>query len=78
MPPATAGASAGSPPYQQPISPSAAARSWPARRERASLVAAHLIGVAMLRHVLRVEPLAGATREEIIALMTPAIEQYLR
>ena len=47
-------------------------------RLRASLVAAHLIGIAVLRHVLRVEPLARATPEEIIALASPAIEQYLR
>jgi AcrR family transcriptional regulator len=47
-------------------------------RLRASLVAAHLIGIAVLRHVLRVEPLARATQEEIIALAAPAIEQYLR
>lgn len=45
---------------------------------RASLVAAHLIGIAMLRHVLRLQPLARATPEEVIALVTPAIEQYLR
>jgi AcrR family transcriptional regulator len=45
---------------------------------RASLVAAQLIGIAMLRHVLRVEPLAKATHDEIAALVTPAIERYLR
>jgi AcrR family transcriptional regulator len=50
----------------------------PDARLPATLVAAHLIGIAMLRHVLRVEPLARATPEEIIALVTPAIEQYLR
>jgi AcrR family transcriptional regulator len=46
-------------------------------RLRASLVVAHLIGIAMLRHVLRVEPLARATPDEIVALAAPAIEQYL-
>jgi len=50
----------------------------PDARLRASLVAAQLIGLAMLRHVLRVEPLAQASPEEIVTLMTPAIEQYLR
>lgn len=45
---------------------------------RASLVAAQLIGMAMLRHVLRVEPLARATHDEIVALMAPVIEQYVR
>jgi Tetracyclin repressor-like, C-terminal domain len=40
-------------------------------------VAAHLIGIATLRHVLRVEPLAGASPDDIVGLVTPAIEQYL-
>ena len=44
---------------------------------RASLVAAQLIGIATLRHVLLVEPLARASPDEIVALATPAIEQYL-
>ncbi len=46
-------------------------------RLRASLIAAQLIGMAMLRHVLRVEPLASAAPAEIAALAVPAIEQYL-
>lgn len=50
----------------------------PDARLRASLVAAQLIGIAMLRHVLRVEPLVRASPDEIVALVTPAIEQYLR
>jgi len=45
---------------------------------RASLIAAQLIGIAMLRHVLRVETLAKATRDDIVALVAPVIEQYLR
>jgi AcrR family transcriptional regulator len=45
---------------------------------RASLVAAHLVGIAMQRHVVRLEPLVKATPDEIVALVTPAIEQYLR
>lgn len=44
---------------------------------RASLVAAQLIGVAVLRHVLRVEPLAKATQDEIVALVVPAVERHL-
>ena len=45
---------------------------------RASLVAAQLMGIAMLRHVLQVEPLVRASPDEIVNLVTPAIEQYLR
>jgi AcrR family transcriptional regulator len=50
----------------------------PDARLRASLVAAQLIGIATLRHVIRVEPLAKASPDEIVTLVTPAIEQYLR
>ena len=45
---------------------------------RASLVAAQLVGIAMLRHVVRVDPLVKASPDEIVALVTPVIEQYLR
>ena len=47
-------------------------------RLRASLVAAQLIGIAVLRHVIRVEPLARATPDDIAAVAAPAIGQYLR
>ncbi|HEY2550300.1 MAG TPA: TetR family transcriptional regulator [Streptosporangiaceae bacterium] len=47
-------------------------------RLRANLTGAQLIGIAMLRHVLRVEPLASATPDDIVPLVVPAIEQYLR
>jgi AcrR family transcriptional regulator len=45
---------------------------------RASLVAAQLIGTAVLRHVLRVDHVAKASQDEIVALVAPVIEQYLR
>jgi AcrR family transcriptional regulator len=45
---------------------------------RAALIAAQLTGIAMLRHVLRLEPVAKASVDEIVALVVPAVEQYLR
>jgi AcrR family transcriptional regulator len=45
---------------------------------RAGLVAAQLMGVAMLRHVVRLDPVASASQDEIVALVVPVIEQYLR
>jgi AcrR family transcriptional regulator len=45
---------------------------------RASLIAAQLIGIAMLRHVLRLEPIAKPTPDEIAALVGPVIQQYLK
>ncbi len=44
---------------------------------RAALVAAQLVGIAMLRHVVRVDPVAQASPDEIVALVAPVIEQYL-
>jgi AcrR family transcriptional regulator len=44
---------------------------------RAGLVAAQLMGVAMLRHVVRLDPVARATPDEIVALVAPVIEHYL-
>lgn len=55
----------------------AALTGEPDARLRASLVAAQLIGMAVLRHVVKVEPLAKATPDEIVALVVPAIEQHL-
>ena len=50
----------------------------PDAKLRASLVAAQLIGIAILRHVVRLEPVARATPDEIVALVTPVIEGYVR
>jgi AcrR family transcriptional regulator len=50
----------------------------PDARLRASLVAAQLIGITALRHVIRVEPLVRASPDEIVTLVSPAIESYLR
>jgi AcrR family transcriptional regulator len=49
----------------------------PDARLRAALVAAQLVGIAMLRHVVRVDPVARASPDEIVALVAPVIEQYL-
>ncbi|MEU5423520.1 TetR family transcriptional regulator [Streptomyces sp. NPDC001407] len=46
-------------------------------RLRAELAAAHLVGVVMLRHVIKVEPLASADVEDVIAQVTPAIQRHL-
>jgi len=44
---------------------------------RASLIAAQLVGIAMLRHVIRVEPIAKASPDQIVTLVAPVIEHYL-
>ncbi|HJY26328.1 MAG TPA: TetR family transcriptional regulator [Actinomycetes bacterium] len=50
----------------------------PEERElRVEVAAAQLIGVAMLRYVIRIEPLASATDEDVVALVAPTLQRYL-
>ncbi|GHH85503.1 TetR family transcriptional regulator [Streptomyces sulfonofaciens] len=44
---------------------------------RAELAAAQLVGIAMLRYVIKVEPLASVTAEEIIARVAPVVQGHL-
>jgi AcrR family transcriptional regulator len=44
---------------------------------RASLAASQLIGIAMLRYVIKLEPLASASSEQIATWVGPTIQRYL-
>ena len=44
---------------------------------RAELVGTQLVGLAVARHVLRVEPLASAGHETIVAAVGPTMQRYL-
>ena len=44
---------------------------------RMSLVASQMAGLAMVRYVLRIEPLASAPPEAIVASIGPALQRYL-
>lgn len=44
---------------------------------RAELAAAQLVGTAMLRYVIQVEPLASADVEQIIARVAPVVQGHL-
>lgn len=44
---------------------------------RAELVGTQLVGMAIARHVLRVEPLASADHETIVAAVGPTMQRYL-
>ncbi|MFZ0012836.1 MAG: TetR family transcriptional regulator [Acidimicrobiia bacterium] len=46
-------------------------------RLRALLMASHLVGVAMTRYVMRLEPIATAPIEELVALIAPRIQSYV-
>ncbi len=45
---------------------------------RASLVVAQLIGIAILRHVVKLDVLARASNDDLVLLAAPVIEGYLR
>ncbi len=47
------------------------------RAARASLVASQLIGLVMTRYVLRLEPLASASHDSIVAAIGPNVQRYL-
>jgi len=47
------------------------------REARGSLVASQLIGVVMARYVLRLEPLASASHESLVASLGPTLQRYL-
>lgn len=44
---------------------------------RAELAASHMVGIAILRYVVQVEPLASADAEDIVALVAPTLQRYL-
>ena len=45
--------------------------------ERAALVAAQILGMALCRFVLRFPPLAGMGRQEIVDWLGPTVQRYL-
>jgi AcrR family transcriptional regulator len=47
------------------------------RAARISLVGSQLIGLVMARYVLRLEPLASATPDEVVAAGGPTVQRYL-
>jgi len=48
----------------------------PDRELRVNLAAAHIIGVMLMRYVVRVEPIASADEEDVIQRLLPAIRGY--
>lgn len=48
----------------------------PDRELRAEAAVSHLIGVAIMRYVVKIEPLASVSDEELVALVGPVIQRY--
>ncbi len=49
----------------------------PDARMRVALAASHLVGVAVTRYVLKLEPLASASDEEVVRMVGPAVQAAL-
>ena len=47
------------------------------RELRVEMAAAQLVGVMMLRYVIRVEPMASADPEQVVAMAAPAVQRHL-
>jgi AcrR family transcriptional regulator len=62
---------------QQALEPVARLLDAPDGPLRAALVGSQLIGLALLRYLARVEPLASAGIEEVASSAGPTIERYL-
>jgi Tetracyclin repressor-like, C-terminal domain len=45
--------------------------------ERAGFIAAQLLGLALCRYILRLQPLASLPAEGVIAAVAPSIQRYL-
>jgi hypothetical protein len=54
-----------------------AAVGVPDARMRGTLITSYLLGVAMSRYVLALEPLASASDDEVVRLMAPALQDLL-
>ncbi len=44
---------------------------------RAQYVASQLLGLAMLRYVMRIEPLASASAHDVVAQIAPTLQHYI-
>ena len=54
----------------------AAAVDRPNPELRATLVSSQFVGLAMARYVIRLEPLASADVETVVAAVAPTIQRY--
>lgn len=54
-----------------------AAVGVPDARMRVSVISSYLVGIATTRYLLRLEPLASATDDEVVALVGPTIQVLL-
>jgi hypothetical protein len=49
----------------------------PDARMRVTLATSYVVGVAITRYVMRMEPLASASEDEVVRLVVPAVQTAL-
>jgi len=62
---------------RQVFGPVTQALGAPDARLRATLVGSQFIGLAMMRHIAGLEPLASASVDQLVAAVGPTIQRYL-
>jgi AcrR family transcriptional regulator len=60
-----------------PVLALASAIDRPDARLRATLAGSQLVGMAIARYVIGVEPLASASKEEVVRVIGPTVQRYL-
>ena len=50
---------------------------YPDVQRRAALIGSQLMGLALCRYILRLEPLASLTNDEVVAGIAPTVQRYL-
>ncbi|WP_405913002.1 TetR family transcriptional regulator [Streptomyces sp. NBC_00963] len=63
--------------FQRVLGRVAADLDVPDPQFRAELAASHMIGIAMMRYVIQVEPMASAEVDDIVAMVAPTLQRYL-
>jgi hypothetical protein len=53
------------------------ALEYPEAERRAALIGSQLMGLGLCRYILRLEPLASLSSEDVIAGVAPTIQRYL-
>jgi AcrR family transcriptional regulator len=62
---------------EEVLGPIAQRLGGPDARLRATLIGSQLIGMAMARYIVRVEPLASAPADQLVAAIGPSLQRYL-
>ena len=62
---------------EEVLGPIAGRLGSPDARLRATLVGSQLIGLALARYIIRVEPLASASSAQVAAIVGPTVQRYL-